>query len=382
MKKIALISYHNEPNYGTMLQAYALYKAVYKLGFDSEYISYRAQACGWLHYWMLLKKIIRNPSIILNRVLRKSTKPSEFSFFKTDDFKMIVSAYNQWYQEYIPHTSITYTHQNIASIEKEYDSFIVGSDQTWSPYRNSTYPSFYFNYLQFIKEYKKKNAYAPSFGTLSLSGKYCNKIQYQLRTFNSVSCRERKNADYLSTRFNISMKFVLDPTLLISSEEWNEVAQPVQMPSRYILCYILGEKECISRFAEKLGQENRIPVYYILTRPYYLKKSNLLNNVGPGEFLSLIRNASCVCTDSFHGTIFSINYNVPFYSFTKRVYTDTINDNDRIQEVLSEFNLLHRFRSDNDYNTTNIEINYCDVNKCLERLKKYSNKYLKTILDA
>ena len=382
MKKIALISYHNEPNYGTMLQAYALYKTIHKLGFESEYISYNAQPNGWLRYWMLLKKILKTPSIVLKRVMGKPSKPGEFSFFKTDDFKNIIKAYNQWYQEYIPHTSIAYTHQNIASIEMKYDSFIVGSDQTWSPYRNESYPSFFFNFLQFVKDKNKKNSYAPSFGTLSLSDKYCSKIKNELNKFMNVSCRESKNAEYLVGKWGIPVKTVLDPTLLLTSKEWNEVAKPIQMPAKYILCYILGEKECISRFAEKLGKKQGIPVYYILTRPYYLNKNNILNNVGPGEFLSLICNASCVCTDSFHGTIFSINYNIPFYSFTKRKSTETINDNDRIQQVLSEFNLLNRFRDDKDDSIDNCMINFTDANKHLNNMRCFSNNYLKTILNV
>ena len=382
MKKIALISYHNEPNYGTMLQAYALYKAIYKLGVQSEYISYTSRPCGWLRYWMLFMNTLKHPSKIVNRLLGKSLFSSDFSFFKTDEFSTIIDAYNKWYQEYVPHTSCIYTHQNIVSIAKDYSSFIVGSDQTWSPYRNVAFPSFYFNYLQFVADRDKKNAYAPSFGTLSLPDEYCKKISKQLMTFKNLSCRERRNAEYLSFQYGISIKTVLDPTLLISPQEWDEVSRPMQMPSDYILCYILGEKECISKFAEKLGYENNIPVYYILTRPYYLKKNNLLRNVGPGEFLSLIRNASYVCTDSFHGTIFSINYNVSFFSFTKRESSEVINDNDRIQEVLSEFNLSNRFREDDEYDTTNAKINFTNVNKHLDELRRFSNNYLKTILDA
>jgi len=382
MKKVALISYHNEPNYGTMLQAYALYKVIYKLGFQSEYISYTSQPFGWLRFYFQFMNVIRHPSYLLNRILKKSVRKNEFSFFKTDEFKNIMDAYTKWYQQYIPHTSIIYTHQNISFLEEQYDSFIVGSDQTWSPYRNEKYPSFYFNYLMFVNDNNKKNAYAPSFGTLSLSSEYCNKIRKQLKTFKHLSCRERTNSDYLSEKHSLPITTVLDPTLLLNSNEWDEVSNHIQMPSKYILCYILGEKESISKFAEKLGKEQGIPVFYILTRPYYLGKKNLLNNVGPGEFLSLICNASYVCTDSFHGTIFSINYNVPFYSFTKRESTENINDNDRIKEILSEFNLLDRFREDNNFNTAIKAIDFYSINKQLESKRSISNNYIRSLFNV
>ena len=89
-------------------------------------------------------------------------------------------------------------------------------------------------------------------------------------------------------------------------------------------------------------------------------------------------NASFVCTDSFHGTIFSINFNVPFYSFTKRESTDSINDNDRIQLVLKEFGLENRFKHDTDMYSNDV-FNCADEILSTRRLQ--SGYFLQSIID-
>ena len=385
MKKIALISCHKDPNYGTMLQAYALHKAIKKLGFNSEYLSYTTTPKGWQRIKYIFTTGIKVPLILLKKILyliKKQHSINDFSFFTTPDFEQIMSAYASWHKKYIPCTTEVYNHLNITNILQLYDKFIVGSDQTWSPYRNMNYTAFYFNFLQFVNDSEKKCSYAPSFGTSSLLPYFTKRVIKELKTFNYVSCREGGISKVLYKEGNIHIEHVVDPTLLLTPQEWEEVALPITMPSKYILCYILGEKDCISEFAERLGGQTNIPVFYILTRPHYLNKPNLLNMIGPGEFITLIKNATYVCTDSFHGTIFSINFNVPFYSFTKRNTYDKTNDNDRIQEVLSTFNLLDRYKEDYDKNILTPDINFDDANIILNQLRSKSIDFLRELLNA
>jgi hypothetical protein len=193
-----------------------------------------------------------------------------------------------------------------------------------------------------------------------------------------LSCRERTNCEILSTALGREVAYVLDPTFLLTANDWNQIAKPTEgmQTKQYILCYILGEKKRISDFAEKLGKEKGLPVYYIVTRPLYLMKKNHLFAT-PESFLCLIRDAAYVVTDSFHGSILCINYNTQFYSFTKREEVNDV-DNDRILEILNTFELSNRYKDDND--TLEEDIDYKAVNSIVEHYREKSKVYLsKTI---
>lgn len=376
-EKIAIVSYHNSFNYGTMLQAYALSAALSKLGCTSDYISY--------YYKMsFVRKVLSN---IKQRLIRNSTFfakkiAGEFHFFDTPAFEKIIEKYHLWYNKNIPHTEYVYNQHNINELNKIYRTFIVGSDQTWSPYMNNTPYSMFFNLLEFVADDNSRNAYAPSFGTASLSEEYIQTIVKQLKKFDNISCREDYGSELLSKELGRDVEYVLDPTLLLLPEDWNEVSEPVtEVPEKYILCYILGEKQCISEFAEKLGREEQLPVYYILTRPYYFQKKNVLDNIGPGEFISLIRGATFVCTDSYHGSLFSINFHVPFYSFTKRIKNDCTNDNDRIINILSSLGMYSRFRNDDNY-LFETNCSFDNMEKLLSERREKSYAYLQKIVDV
>ena len=137
VNKVALISYHNELNYGTMLQAYALYHVLRMQGIDSEYITYQASAPSLKRHWLqCLNRYLFHPKKLYDRVVKRKGSQDDFSFFKTNEFRTTVDAFNKWYEEYIPHTKCVFTEKSIHTISDRYSKFIVGSDQTWSPYRN------------------------------------------------------------------------------------------------------------------------------------------------------------------------------------------------------------------------------------------------------
>ena len=366
---IGLVSYHREPNYGTMLQAYALANAIEREG----------ASCAYLDYRYVRKPLWRKLALGLANALGL-VKPGEFAFFDTKEFRHIRDKFAFFHRNYIPVSKRIYYADNIKSALNDYDMFMVGSDQTWSPYMNRNPHS--INFLQFVEEETKKCAYAPSFGTLRIAKEYGELLSAHLNSFKYISCRERQNCAYLSSLLHRDITYVVDPTLLLDSKEWDKIAiQPSMRNGEYILAYILGEKDCITQYAEMLGKKYNLPVYYIATRPCYMRKQNVLDNVGPREFLGLIRNASVVVTDSFHGSLFSINYGVEFYSFAKReAKTEEImNDNDRILSFLRELGLENRFKEDND-GTLELPIGYKTVHERLEQMRTISRLYLSKII--
>jgi hypothetical protein len=287
-----------------------------------------------------------------------------------------MNEFEKFYKEYIPHSEVTYNPKTIRNITG-YSKYIIGSDQTWSP---NLYTPVSINFLDFAKNNSLKNAYAPSLGTTSVPDWFQIIIKEKLSGFANLSCREKTNCKLIEKLTGHKVQHVLDPTLLITPEQWDEVSQRVNMPHKYVLCYILGEKKWISSFAEMLGEKKNLPVYYIAIRPIYLQKANCLNGIGPAQLISLIKKASYVVTDSFHGSIFSINYNRNFYCFTKRENTNDKNDNDRILEVLKDFDLSNRFKEDCDMSLEE-DLAFEMVNTILQSKREESITYLKKILE-
>lgn len=369
---IGLVSYHSEPNYGTMLQAYALAKAIDMLGYNCEYIQYRGitQKPLWKYH--------------LHKVLAKAyhlVRPAkeEFGYFQTTEFSSISKRFKDFHRYFIPCSSIEYSFDTIKQANDRYDCFIVGSDQTWSRYMNRLPSS--INFLPFVSEKSKKKSYAPSIGSTHIDKDYLYRLIKELSGFEALSCREKENCEYLTPLLGQKVTYVVDPTLLLRPSDWDTISLLPELKNGFILAYILGVKECISDFAERLGKEKGLPVYYILTRPEYLSKEHVLDSVGPQEFIGYIKSASYIVTDSFHGSIFSINYSRNFYSFAKRSVAlgDLTNDNDRIISFLSELQLTNRFKKDDDY-SFEPDIDYNPVNEKLEVLRESSWGYLKKIL--
>ena len=230
-----------------------------------------------------------------------------------------------------------------------------------------------------MSEGKTKGSYAPSLGTCHLKEEYINKLKDKVCNFDFLSCREKHNSKLLTERFGRIVECVLDPTLLLSREEWLSIAEPFDVPDKYILCYILGTKHCISDFAETMGKKQSLPVYYIVSRPEYLGKNNALKDVTPGQFISLISKAECVVTDSFHGSLFSINFHCQFYAFTKRETTSGSMDNDRIGDFLDVLGITNRLKIDTDI-TPEPAVDFDKIDVVLNELRLNSKNYLTKML--
>ena len=373
-KKIALFSCHFEPNYGSMLQAYALHAVIQKLGVDSEYLSYTTDPDPTTLKTRFRRFVKR---ILIKLGLYKDASSSEWFFLSTPEFSMIMEAFKRFHDTYIPCSINKYyadTVRRKLNIN-DYYNYIVGSDQTWSPViYNPLLPYF----LDFA-DIKKKNAYAPSLGTTVISSEFQNILKQKLYTFKNISCREKANADTLSAILGRHVQHVLDPTLLLQPLDWDKLSLPYNITTPYILAYILGEKDTVVEFAEALGKSKNLPVYYILTRPKYLDFNRLLDNVGPSEFIGLIRDAEYIVTDSFHGCLFSINYNKNFYAFSKQVGDIHHLDNIRIWEFLSQLGLENRFQNDGEAIILD-NIDYSTVNRILDNLRSASLHYLSQII--
>lgn len=373
---VGLFSFHKEYNYGTMLQAYALYQSIKYLGFNAEYISFSQGKAN------SLRKKIKTATILFFKdfsgfqAALTNKKPN--NFWNSPEFELTKKAFDEFHNKFIPHTESIYTPENYFELIPLYNKFVVGSDQTWSPYRYSKKNPLF---LSFIDNGKLKHAYAPSIGTSNFPEDLKDLYRKELGDFNHISCREKAGCVILESILKRPIEYVLDPTLLLTADQWDELSLNQTISEKYILCYFLGNRSYVQKFAEKLSQETSLPIYYIVTTPHYLQFDNCLLGVGPRQFTSLIKNAEYVCTDSYHGTLFSINYQKTFYSFMKREGGLEAIDNSRILDILSNLNISNRFKLNNDFSFEQ-EIDYTKVTPIINKLRDASKRFLKSILDS
>jgi len=377
-KKVALFSCHHDPNYGSMLQAYALVFAIRQLGVDAEYLNYYSlddprtpiRRLKWILNWPIKR---------LQGMLHTSEPKSEFSFFMTREFADTKAAFERFHKAYIPVSKKRYFYDTIKRqlAVDDYCNYMVGSDQTWSPnLMNPKKPYF----LDFAK-LPKKSAYAPSMGTTNIHEEFKKYILGKLSDFNHLSCREAVNSQMLTKLLGREVKHVLDPTLLLKSTDWDTIATNPQIKGEYILVYLLGEKDSIINFAKKLADKYNLPIYYVVTRPKYLSMENSINGVGPDDWIGLVKKARYIVTDSYHGVLFSVNYNVNFYAFSKREGSLDSEDNGRILEFLKIIGLENRFQDDKNNPKFFSDIDFSYANNVITSLRKTSMDYLKTCLN-
>ena len=201
-------------------------------------------------------------------------------------------------------------------------------------------------YIFFLFIRKKKISYASSFGKFTFTGKEAESWLSNLESYDAISVREFRASELIKEIKNIDTEIVLDPTLLLNKNEWSQFAKDtIDCDEKYILVYVLTyawnpfpyAEECIKHYEKELGYKIKV-----LERQSLLTNNpnwEYIENISPEEFISLFANASLVITTSFHGTAFSINLEVPFFSI---IYDNNKDNDDRISSLLEITGLIDR----------------------------------------
>lgn len=373
MKTIGIITYHHYYNYGTMLQALALQEKVEQLGYQAELIDFK-QDNSLSRYEMLKLRIKRMPVYMKERKKYRALADSREKIKEKNEL------FEQFYKTYLHVGKKKYTTtQQLMENPPVYDGYVVGSDQTWNPFVANSPEAFF---LPFVENKSKKGSYAPSLAVKSLSDEKEKEYRKKLSNFSFLSCREQDGAQLLSRITQKEVKCVLDPTLLLSAKEWGKYCEFEIPKEPYILVYFLGEKSEHRRAVEKI---QKLTNWKIISLPaaYLEMENNDYKKVwgGPKEFLSLIRGAALICTDSFHGTMFSINFQRNFFSFCKSSDSEESSENSRLHSALNIFGLSNRIIHNMDNLTAeDISIDYKNVIPILEEQRRDSIEYLENML--
>lgn len=373
MKTIGIITYHHYYNYGTMLQTLALQEKVEQLGYQAELIDFK-QDNSLSRYEMLKLRIKRMPVYIKERKKYRALADSREKIKEKNEL------FEQFYKTYLHVGKKKYTTtQQLMENPPVYDGYVVGSDQTWNPFVANSPEAFF---LPFVENKSKKGSYGPSLAVKSLSDEKEKEYRKKLSNFSFLSCREQDGAQLLSRITQKEVKCVLDPTLLLSAKEWGKYCEFEIPKEPYILVYFLGEKSEHRRAVEKI---QKLTNWKIISLPaaYLEMENNDYKKVwgGPKEFLSLIRGAALICTDSFHGTMFSINFQRNFFSFCKSSDSEESSENSRLYSALNIFGLSNRIIHNMDNLTAeDISIDYKNVIPILEEQRRDSIEYLENML--
>jgi|BioPla2DNA2_1021312.scaffolds.fasta_scaffold03338_4 hypothetical protein len=371
MKKVGLVTCFVN-NYGACLQAYALQETIKKMSHDVEIVNYTPvkevqkknnfqKIIFWLHEkYRCLRYKNYSYSFKSKKYFNRFRK--EKLIFSKKFYKDEASLFNQQFY---------------------YDAFVVGSDQLWNPvihgFKNNR------AYFLDFAEQELKIAYAPSFGISSFPNKELeDDAKRMLLKFDFLSCREKTGANLVKKITGRKCYAVLDPTLLLSKEEWGQICGDRLIKEDYIFIYRFGESEAQETIIQEFARVAKLPIYSLpMSQNDFNSKYKILKPCGPTEFVNYIKNASFVLTDSFHATVFSINLNVNFGSLLRNQEGETNNMNSRIFDILTKFNLENRLLDDTDSikNILHSKIDFEKPNKLLKEFRTHDINLLKDALE-
>ncbi len=364
--KIALITLHWANNYGGSLQVFAAVKAMSKYG-EVSVIDYRnnytSKGMTWIRFGTKLRDILRIGKDLFRLIPRYR----------------VIKKFENFSYTYLNLTPQLKNAEDFKKLAKEYDLFVSGSDQIWNPKivnEDGVLDTHYF--LDFAIG-KKKISYASSIGTYLYNEEEMAQVVSLLNHYDYLSVREKDSSQYLSKLLNRDVSHVLDPTLLHSKDEWLQFfnIQDNEDEKPYILVYALKKDPLLKQIVEKVQKQLGMKVITIDQDPFTnFKNDGHIRDAGPDEFIKLFAQAGFIITNSFHGTCFSINFNIPF------IITTPPTSINRIESLLTAVNSQNRITTDGTDQSALIEnqIDFDMINQRLQALRIASNQYLENAL--
>lgn len=369
--RIGIITIHRLVNFGTALQAYALqYYLQKETGHQIEIIDYIFPNSFHHERKRLIKKIRGYVRIILDYMFEKKYEYThKFLEFQKEYFNLSVQHY----------TNVTSLSEN----PPLYDIYITGSDQVWNTKTVKNDPNFY---LCFVPQNKPKIAFSACFSNNKIDNRYKSSIKKRLSDYKYIGVREKSAVDIirdLELPKNIVLCNTCDPTLLLSKEDYSEIASESKLDIKgnyilvYIMMYAFNPYPALSNILEQIQKETGLPIVVIGDSKFrYKGKYKFIKGIGPIDFLWLFEHASYVITSSFHGTMFSLIFRKPFTAISP-------NTGDcRIKDVLEDIGLTRNLIFNNNENPE-LEITSPYTNQVEDKLEKFINTskdFLKTAI--
>lgn len=417
-KRIKLITFAPHPNFGTCLQSYALNNVLQRMGHDVEFI-YNGREIPPLTFSMYVKKSISKIArkilsesmlILLKERLGKRTRGKKSSsndpvVLQLPDYRMLywlskLPGYEkcfkmykcknlQWrkvyqftYEDNNFKMRRIYTHKQYNEVVADTDIFITGSDQIWNPYCGGFNPMMF---VEFGKD-KKRIAYSSSIAQPEIPQQIKERMKQDLLKFKYIGVREQRSVELLNVLLGrTDIRLVVDPTYLLSMEEWMEFGEKAvlefPLPKKYIFCYFVGDKR--KEIYEQMVQDVKkfAGIDDVVTLECYNRKLNygggkLYKDGGPYEWVYLLRHASYICMDSFHATVFALKFKKEFVHALKNSDDETESQNTRMYDIFNRYGLSHKIYFPSSSESWQLPIDYSKVTPIMELEIENSIKFL------
>lgn len=346
---IGTLTFHRACNYGGALQCFALIKALKQLGYNAEVVDYRSPAIEYAY----------------KRIRTNNIKSFLSSILHYRDNKKIKQNFRTFQEKYIPTSSTIFKIGE--DLSEKYDLVFIGSDQIWSKRINRGFdPIFWGNFRG------KKATYAASMGTdHDFTKEEYSEIRRFLKNFNFLSTREESLKNEISLLTNKHIQTVIDPTLLLSWEDYNEIAiKPKE--DNYVLYYQMEYHPQSKYFVANIAKQLGCKVITLMGPNEEYEGIKHIHKTVPQvnvqEFVGYILNAKCVVASSFHGTALPIAMRKNFYFLANY-------EADRAENLLRHIGALDRMKKSNE-NIVYTNVNYEQIEQKLNHFIANSKQYI------
>lgn len=366
--KIKTITCHDVYNSGASLQAYALMKYLEEQGNEVEIIDYKPDYLN-NHYKL---SVIANTKYEKNLMLKMIYLILKFPRRVLD--LRTKKKYDEFRDNYLKITEKKYvSNEELKRSIPDADIYMCGSDQIWnSKFNNGKDPAFY---LDFVPQKKIKASYAASFATDSIDKELKEITKNRIGKLDYVGVREISALAILNSLDIKNGVQVLDPVFLLDKFRWENLTYKMRNNQKYIFVYDFDGNNLIKEVALKLAREKKIKIYTVFKSDY---SDKVIKNMGPIDFISYIKNAEFVISNSFHGTAFSIIFEKQFAVVNRKEEINT-----RMRDLLNILNINDRLiGKKDDFDNIVKRVNYNEVNKHLKEKIKLSKSYLDRVLSS
>ncbi|MBF0601917.1 polysaccharide pyruvyl transferase family protein [Limosilactobacillus oris] len=375
--KVDIITLHNINNYGSVLQTFATQEVFRSLGYETEVIDY----CRQNNLPSYLAREVLNRNIRLQKVafLWKNSKVIKKLLIKLLTIKIAHSKtpMSQFMKKNINLTPRQYTsYSELKNNLPTADIYVTGSDQVWNSSYNGGIDQAY--YLGFAPDNKMKIALAASIGNAEISSVEREKIYPLLSRYHAISVREVSAVNLLKS-MGLNSELVLDPTLLLNSDEWKKLdsGRPL-INEGYLLMYQLNANSKMDEYAVKLAKKLNLKlIRFGFNHSDKGKAGHCIMHPSVEQFINLFSNASYVLTDSFHATAFSLNFGIKFTSILPPKFGT------RIESILQLTETGDRLLTDfNDFSSVENNIDVSKVQQILDTERKRTFNWLSNALNV
>lgn len=384
-KKIGIAAVTYKDNFGSALQTYATQRVLEKLGYDARIFDIEGVVRGimikklWYYVWRFsdpveAKYLLANLSSRIRKKISVST--DRFAADMNVRHQQYIDFNKRW-NKMLPRVKGWKGLERQAS---KLDAVIVGSDQLWRP--SNIVGGFYT--LEFVPDEVKKISFATSFGVPELPSRVHKRAKHFLSRLNHISVRENSGVEIIKKECGRNASVVCDPTMMLSADDWRHIqSEKPFAEGKYILMYLMGDNPGQRDFVKRLSKQVGCRIIGLLHGATYISYDEEVAddkpyNVGPADFINLIRNAEYVCTDSFHCCVFSILHSTKFFAFRRWPDNSKFSANDRLYTLLGFTGLSRRMLTGEENVDECIadRIDFVDVLNRVEEKRGISMQYL------